>query len=709
MSAEELERKIDSFCNDRESALALFLRFFTPNFSKTNAEVYGIDENKVNKAFSIVTKDYSSVSHSDPLVGKVIECVNRFSTELEAVSRERIEEIKKLNKLEFEVLSYIVYYIKSYIKLYKLYSINYYGTDKIFRIFIGNELINSLCCTFQIDYKKAEEIVKNLPAKTGLAFYYKESYDYYVTLLYAVKIIDELAKVTEQKFKPFMDIIRNSNDTKLLSAILLVTYRHSKETERIFEAIYGEPLYESLQTIKFPYNQSCSVCINYIARDILEKYIVGKVKPYFDKIKGIVIKALVLKGFDIIKIYEPRNDFRLFYGSIVAKKDNEIAIHIVPFLFHSLPVKRAEREVIVFMGPIVKPSIFKKSKNYRSYVIIGLDNNLKISNIIDNINEDWSKEIVKAFKSLNGSAQLVSSPSLAPEKDFDYYNEIKEEFKFPNLTPPKPEPKQELLDKVIKAVENSKQVIIIDPPGTGKTHLAMWVAHKLTEGGKGFWIPVQFHKNYRYDDFIERMLLKSHGNGTEVVVEPQLFVKLCHYARQHPNEKVVLVIDEINRADVASVLGELLTALEYRGYPARLAYSGEYCVVPENLYIIATANDIDRGTFDIGVALRRRFKMVGIDASEDALRELLVTQGAPENVIEVAAHIFNGVNKLFEDLIGKKGIGHLFFKGVKDKESLVGTWNSIIKPLIEDYFLTSSMSEEARGLIRKIEEELKKL
>jgi len=67
------------------------------------------------------------------------------------------------------------------------------------------------------------------------------------------------------------------------------------------------------------------------------------------------------------------------------------------------------------------------------------------------------------------------------------------------------------------------------------------------------------------------------------VVEPQLFVRLCRYAKQHSDEIVVLVIDEINRADIASVLGELLFALEYRGQKVRLAYSGEPCEVPNNI------------------------------------------------------------------------------------------------------------------------------
>lgn len=299
-------------------------------------------------------------------------------------------------------------------------------------------------------------------------------------------------------------------------------------------------------------------------------------------------------------------------------------------------------------------------------------------------------------------------------KNFERFAEVKkpEEFQFPKLVPPEPRPKEDLLSEVVNVVKESKQVILIGPPGTGKTHLAMWAAHELTNrGSHGFYILVQFHKSYRYDDFIERVILKSQGNHVSLVVEPQLFVKLCRYAQQNPDKIVVLVIDEINRAEVTNVFGELLYALEYRGYPVKLTYSGNYLVVPKNLYIIATANDIDRGTFDIGVALRRRFEVIRIDTNEEALRELLRNEKAPDDVISIAVDIFNNVNRLFKKFIGKEGLGHLFFKGVKDKESLTKVWRFRIKPLIEAYLLTfgGQISRDAQQLIKQVESQLEKL
>jgi len=298
-------------------------------------------------------------------------------------------------------------------------------------------------------------------------------------------------------------------------------------------------------------------------------------------------------------------------------------------------------------------------------------------------------------------------------ENFERFAEVKksEKLAFPSLVPPEPRPKENLLNEITSVLEKSKQVILIGPPGTGKTHLAMWVAHLLTEEGqRGVWTLVQFHRSYRYDDFIERVVLKSRGSSVELVVEPQLFVRLCRYAQQNHGKRVVLVIDEINRADIAGVFGELIYTIEYRGYPVKLTYSGEHLVVPENLYIIATANDIDRGTFDIGVALRRRFEVKRIDASEEVLRELLQNEGAPNDVVTVAVKIFNGVNSLFEKTIGKRGLGHLFFRGVKNKGSLVDVWRYRIRPLIEAYFLVSGViGDEAQKLVRDIESQLEKL
>jgi len=368
----------------------------------------------------------------------------------------------------------------------------------------------------------------------------------------------------------------------------------------------------------------------------------------------------------------------------------------------------------------------KRIDSWRDNDIEGIDRILKAGNLPYDLRSEVFKklrEIYSTARDAVGSivralrpgtpASVVVKGLIVLIENFENFAEMKkpEVLRFPSIVPPEPKPNDEVLKEVIGVVEKSKQVILMGPPGSGKTHLAMWVAHEMTKDNRGVWIPVQFHRSYRYEDFIERIVLKSsRGVMAEVAVEPQLFVRLCRYAQQNKEKKIVLVIDEINRADVASVFGELMYALEYRGYPVRLAYSGEELVVPENLYIIATANDIERGTFDIGVALRRRFEVIRVDTDESKLRELLQNLGAPDDVVNLAVEIFNGVNKLFEKLIGRKGVGHLFFRDVRDKNSLAHVWRCRIKPLIETYLLApGSMGREAQELIGRIESELKRL
>ena len=689
MSTGPLKKNISNFCKDPESALALYLRVFIPGAAKINAKHYGINRSIMEEAFNIIPQDYLSNGLDHELEGIVISCINKFSEDLADYSIKKIEELKELNSSKFEDLSYMLYILKYSESHISSYIMNYIGDFVDAHQFVG-----SLCVMLQRKYKEADSYARKLLARTGLAFssYYEETTNehtphYYVIPPYAKKIINEHAERVESNLKPLIDQVLNSDDAELLSSILIAL--HGGKGSYIFDAVYGEDWYNYIKKINFPYYQGYT---NYVIERILNKTIIEKVLNNAP-IKNIK-NALQSNGFKIERTEFIKNEH--WYNTyLVSKNDYKVAIYIMPFPY-KLP-KEEEKEVIVFIGPIAKPDVFK------NYVVVGLDNDLKVSQIIDNVGKDWSREIVDVFKSLNPSTSVSSLKN--PNDSY----EAEREFIFPNLVLPTPRPKEELINEVVKAAEKFRQVILIGPPGTGKSHLAMWAAHRLTDDGRnGSWTMIQFHKNYRYDDFIERMTLKPREGGTDLVREPQLFVRLCRYAQQHPDKKVVLVIDEINRADVASVFGELLLALEYRRSEVRLAYSGEPCKVPDNLYIIATANDIDRGTFDIGVALRRRFAVVRTDTSETELRKLLTAQGIQEeNVIKDTVKIFNVVNNLFENSIGKKGVGHLFFKEVKDMESLKDTWNYKIKPLVDEYFSAPGVvSDKEKNEINNIDEQL---
>lgn len=135
-----------------------------------------------------------------------------------------------------------------------------------------------------------------------------------------------------------------------------------------------------------------------------------------------------------------------------------------------------------------------------------------------------------------------------------------------------------------------KQLIFYGPPGTGKTYLARKLAEHLC--GPSAMKLVQFHPSYTYEDFFEgfRPVQRDDGQLT-FKLEPGPFRLLVEAARQHPSDPYVLIVDEINRANLAKVFGELYFLLEYREYPIGLLYSPEAeFIMPPNVFVSGTMN-----------------------------------------------------------------------------------------------------------------------
>lgn len=164
---------------------------------------------------------------------------------------------------------------------------------------------------------------------------------------------------------------------------------------------------------------------------------------------------------------------------------------------------------------------------------------------------------------------------------------------------------QEFLNEVRELILFRRQLVFYGPPGTGKTFLARKLAERFC-GSRDRVHLVQFHPSYAYEDFVEGYRPVQSG-GFELVAGPLL--DAAEQARS-ADGPVVLVIDEINRANVAKVLGELYFLLEYRGENIRLQYSRRPFQLPENLWIIGTMNTADRSIALLDAALRRRFFFV---------------------------------------------------------------------------------------------------
>ena len=151
---------------------------------------------------------------------------------------------------------------------------------------------------------------------------------------------------------------------------------------------------------------------------------------------------------------------------------------------------------------------------------------------------------------------------------------------------------------------------------------------------------MQFHPSYSYEDFFEGYRpVKSENGGMpqfELVSGP--LKELAEHAGQseHSEKPFVLVIDEINRGNLAKIFGELYFLLEYRDEPIRLQYGGQPFSLPENLLIIGTMNTADRSISHIDAALRRRFHFFPLFPNEEPIKGLLERYLAKEHPAQAA-------------------------------------------------------------------------
>ena len=181
------------------------------------------------------------------------------------------------------------------------------------------------------------------------------------------------------------------------------------------------------------------------------------------------------------------------------------------------------------------------------------------------------------------------------------------------------------LQKIADLLWERHQVIFYGPPGTGKTYLAKALARHLTDDGAVRL--VQFHPSYTYEDFFEGFRPKSADEGTSTLtfeLTPGPFRLFAEAAKDNPTTPYILIIDEINRANLAKVFGELYFLLEYRDEAISLQYSPkEEFTLPPNLFLIGTMNTADRSISRIDTAMRRRFAFIELDPRIPPVQGLL--------------------------------------------------------------------------------------
>jgi 5-methylcytosine-specific restriction protein B len=236
-------------------------------------------------------------------------------------------------------------------------------------------------------------------------------------------------------------------------------------------------------------------------------------------------------------------------------------------------------------------------------------------------------------------------------------------------------------------------LILYGPPGTGKTFEMQRRMKERYDAGDEFEF-VAFHPSYSYEDFVGglRPLESANGVGIQVRYEKGPFLRICDKAHSNPSETFTLFIDEINRANVAKVLGELVTLIEPtkrvisgskpndNGAWVRLPGLQELFGVPDNLHIVATMNTADRSVAAMDIALRRRFRFQEFAPEPNQIQPRMV------GTIDLTA-LLEKLNDRLNFLLDRDhAIGHAYLMGIDSLASLRDAIAHRVIPLLEEYF-----------------------
>jgi 5-methylcytosine-specific restriction protein B len=232
----------------------------------------------------------------------------------------------------------------------------------------------------------------------------------------------------------------------------------------------------------------------------------------------------------------------------------------------------------------------------------------------------------------------------------------------------------------------SPQIVLAGPPGTSKTWVAKALVKHLTGGDASRQRIVQFHPSYGYEDFIEglRPVIDAQGRVNFERV-PGEVLRLAKAAGASA-DSFYLLIDEMNRANLSRVFGELMYLFEYRAEPIDLRYTKNF-ELPPNLRFVGTMNTADRSIRSIDIALRRRFDVFEC-APDRAVLERFYDKPGNTNLVPSLLDGFENLNGSLEERLDRHHtIGHAFFMASEmNTERLANVWTRKVGPLIEEYF-----------------------
>ena len=258
--------------------------------------------------------------------------------------------------------------------------------------------------------------------------------------------------------------------------------------------------------------------------------------------------------------------------------------------------------------------------------------------------------------------------------------------------------------------EHPRNQILYGPPGTGKTYhtvdRALAIINRVSVEkverdierfgelrDSGQVAMVTFHQNYAYEDFIEgiRPVLSDRAEGQLAYkLHDGIFKQIARAAdaEKEGDQRFVLIIDEINRGNIAKIFGELITLIEDSrrigqkdATKVKLPYSNKPFGVPDNLYIIGTMNTADRSIQLLDTALRRRFAFVEMMPEPEHERISMDVNGVN------CREILKSMNERITAWLDREHqIGHTYLMDVSTMEDLSDVFQNKIFPLLQEYF-----------------------